>query len=134
MTIVDITNDKDCAIIDAFDGVRWKWDENKEKAYFSDKVIVLKSIEDTERIEKFHVHQICISTGRCRIEKSLFTNDTKSYEMPMNDGVMDAFPFFLDHLYEDSNTPKQQKESVAILALARYFGVKILVKEYADFF
>jgi len=124
--------------IDTYSACCWKKDGDKEEAYFSDWTIVLKSLEDEQRVDKFHIHRYFIATGTCRIENFTLeqenTSDKSSLMFLDTNAMVDAFPFILDYLYSEGETfysiytlPKPRKDAIAILALARYLGLKQLV-------
>jgi len=126
---------KDRASVDKYRTYCWKKDGDEEEAFLSDGTIVLKSLEDEDRVDKFHIHRYCIATGTCRIEYSALEQENEPCLIFLHtNGMVDAFPFVLDYLYSEGSTlfsiyslPEPRKDIIAILALARYFGLERLV-------
>jgi len=114
----------------------WKRDGDEIETHFSDGIIILKSLEDEERVDKFHIHRHCIATGTCRIKNVSLKQKNKECQIFLHtNGMISAFPFILDYLYSEGSTlfsiyrlPKPREDIIAILALARYLGLVRLVE------
>jgi len=134
----EVKKPKDRSSADTQSACCWKKDVDEEETHFSDWTIILKSLEDEQRADKFHVHRYFIATGTCRFKKFTLEQENQCDKSSLiflhTNAMVDAFPFILDYLYSEGSTlysiytlPKPRKDAIAILALARYLGLERLV-------